>query len=59
MIGKILKTIWKTKGITQQQLSELINIPQNTLSQYETGKIEPTYDIITLIAESVVLRYSL
>lgn len=50
MIGKILKNIRQVKGLTQQQLSEITNIPQNTLSQYETGKIEPTYDIISTIA---------
>lgn len=52
MIGKILKTMRKVKGYTQKQLSDLIEIPQNTLSQYETGKIEPTYETMRKIAKA-------
>lgn len=43
MIGKILKTMRKIKGLTQTELSKLIDVPQNTISQYETGRIEPTF----------------
>lgn len=52
MIGKILRTMRKIKGITQTELANRINIPQNTLSQYETGRIEPTYGMILKITKA-------
>ena len=38
------------KNLKQSELSKLTNIPQNTISQYETGRIQPTYEIIEKIA---------
>lgn len=52
MIGKILKTMRKLKGLNQSELSKLVSIPQNTLSQYETNKIQPTFETIEKIAKS-------
>ncbi|MCM1370755.1 MAG: helix-turn-helix domain-containing protein [Clostridium sp.] len=52
MIGKILKTMRKLKGMTQTNLSNMTGIPQNTISQYETGRIEPTFEIITKISNA-------
>ena len=52
MIGKILKTMRKMNNMTQSQLSSAISVPQNTLSQYETGKIQPTYGMILKISEA-------
>ncbi len=52
MIGKILKNMRKTCNLKQSELSKLVNIPQNTLSQYETGKIQPTFEIIEKIANA-------
>lgn len=52
MIGKILRTMRKIKGITQMELSNIINVPQNTISQYETGRIEPTYGMILKISKA-------
>lgn len=50
MIGKILKTMRKIKGLKQSDVSCLTNIPQNTISQYENGKIQPTFEIIEKLA---------
>lgn len=52
MIGKILKTMRKINNFTQTELSKKIGIPQNTLSQYETGRIEPTYEMILKISKA-------
>lgn len=52
MIGKILKTMRKMNNMTQSQLSSTISVPQNTLSQYETGKIQPTYEMILKISKA-------
>ncbi len=52
MIGKILKNMRKSKGLKQSELSKIVNIPQNTISQYETGVIQPTFEIIEKIANA-------
>lgn len=50
MIGKILKTMRNKKKLKQSELAKIINIPQNTISQYENEKIQPTFEIIEKIA---------
>ncbi|HFS8895036.1 helix-turn-helix transcriptional regulator [Listeria monocytogenes] len=37
--------------ITQQQMAKLLNVSQNTYSQYETGKIEWTATTLIKIAD--------
>ena len=51
MIGKILKTMRKIKGLTQKELSALTGIPQNTISQYENSKFEPNYKTVEMISK--------
>lgn len=51
MIGKILKTMRKHNNLKQSDISKKINIPQNTLSQYENEIIQPTFETITKIAK--------
>lgn len=50
MIGKILKTMRVMKGLKQDDVAKITNIPQNTISQYENGKIQPTFEIIEKLA---------
>lgn len=52
MIGKILKTMRKYKGLKQSELSKLTSIPQNTISQYENNIIQPTFETIEKISNS-------
>lgn len=52
MIGKILKTMRKIRGLKQSELSKLISVPQNTISQYENNVIQPTFETIEKIANS-------
>ncbi len=52
MIGKILRNMRKSCNLKQSELSKIVNIPQNTISQYETGKIQPTFEIIEKIANA-------
>ncbi|MCI8548649.1 MAG: helix-turn-helix transcriptional regulator [Bacilli bacterium] len=52
MIGKILKRMRAQKKLKQRELSKIINIPQNTISQYETETIQPTFEIIEKIASA-------
>ena len=50
MIGKILKTMWKSSKLSQEQISKLVGYARNTISQYETGTIEPDFKTIEKIA---------
>lgn len=50
MIGKILKTMRKSNKLSQEQVSKLIGYARNTISQYETGTIEPDFQTIEKIA---------
>ena len=50
MIGKILKYMRRKQELNQEDLAKITNIPQNTISQYETGRIQPTFEIIETIA---------
>lgn len=52
MIGKILRNMRIKKNLKQSDLSKIINIPQNTISQYENEKIQPTFEIIEKIANA-------
>ena len=56
MIGKILKTMRKIKGLTQTELSKLIDVPQNTISQYELGKRKVEFDKVEKIARACGYR---
>lgn len=50
MIGKILKTMRKSNKLSQEQISKLVGYARNTISQYETGTIEPDFQTIEKIA---------
>lgn len=36
-IGKLLQTLRKEKGITQEQLAEQVGVTRRTVSRWETG----------------------
>lgn len=51
MIGKAIKYMRKQKGYKQQLLGELINVKDNTITQYELERRNPTFDTIEKIAQ--------
>lgn len=51
MIYKNIKAIREDNDLTQKQMAELLNVSQNTYSQYETGKIEWTASSLIIIAD--------
>ncbi len=52
IFGKRLKILRESVlGKTQKELSELLGIPQPTLSSYENGRNIPTIDVAIHIAE--------
>ncbi|EAD2538970.1 XRE family transcriptional regulator [Listeria monocytogenes] len=46
-----IRSIREDNDITQQQMANLLNVSQNTYSQYETGKIEWTATTLIKIAD--------
>lgn len=50
-LGKKIKTIRKEKNLTQEKLSELINIETPSLSNIETGKYAPSTETLQKLSE--------
>ncbi len=46
-----LKELRLENGVTQQQLSEMLNIKQNTYSQYENASRQIPIDILVKLAK--------
>ena len=46
-----LKILRESKGYTQQQLSEMIGVSQQTLQKYETQKHEPDIESLKKLAD--------
>lgn len=51
ILGKRIQDYRKSKGLTQEQLSEIIKIDTISLSKIETGKNYPTAENLMKIAE--------
>ncbi|WP_429962060.1 helix-turn-helix domain-containing protein [Enterococcus sp. AZ083] len=48
---KNIRSIREDNDLTQQKMAELLNVSQNTYSQYESGKIEWTASSLIKIAD--------
>ena len=46
-----LKELRTDKGITQKELSAILHVPPNTYNQWENGKREPDYEMVSKIAD--------
>ncbi len=54
-LGKRIKELRKSQGITQEMLAETINMDITSLSKIETGRNYPQYETIEKIAEALNL----
>ena len=52
-IGENIRRARKDKGLMQKQLAEILKVPHNTLSQWETGVCEPSVEMIIKIANAL------
>ena len=53
MLGKILRTMRKEKGLSQENIGKFVNKSENTISQWEKGVIEKIdFKDIEIIAET-------
>ena len=50
-LGEKIKSLRKSKGISQEELASTLKINRNFLSRIETGKSEPTASILKNIAK--------
>lgn len=50
-LGKKLREIRKNMGKTQEELAQLLTIPQTTWSNYEVGKANPPLKILVKLSE--------
>ena len=50
MIGYVLRYIRKKNNLKQEEISKIVGVARNTVSQYETETIQPTFEIIEKIA---------
>lgn len=50
MIGKILRTMRRKRNLSQEQIGKLTGFARNTISQYETGVLQPEFETIEKIA---------
>lgn len=48
---KRLKELRKEKGITQEQLGKILNYGRTAIAGYETGRNEPSYNILQKLSE--------
>lgn len=46
-----LKTLRRSYNLTQDEIAKMLNIPKPTYSHYETGRNEPSFEILKKIAE--------
>lgn len=49
--GKIIRTLRKNKNMTQEELGNLLNVKNNTVSGYEKGLVYPSIEALLKLAE--------
>ena len=50
MVGKRLKELREEKGLTQKELSEMVNLSQQTIGHYEVDRAEPGVKTLEIFA---------
>ena len=50
-IGKLLQTLRKEKGLTQEQLAERTGVARRTVSRWETGSNMPDLDVLIELSD--------
>lgn len=47
----VLKSLRKTRGLTQDELAKILKISRSTIGMYENGSREPDYETLEAIAD--------
>lgn len=53
VLGEVLETTRRARGITQEQLADRVGITQATLSRYENGMREPEPQVVAQLARAL------
>jgi len=53
MLNENIKTIRKSKGLSQQELAVRLNVVRQTISKWEQGLSVPDSDMLILISEAL------
>ncbi len=49
--GENLKALRKNAGITQSKLAEMLVVDQRTISAWETGICEPSFEMLAMLCD--------
>ena len=50
-IGQTIREARKSRGLTQEQLAALLHVSRQTVSHWENGRAEPSYDLLKSLAD--------
>lgn len=50
-LNERLRELRKQQGLTQEQLAQRVHVSRQTISNWETGRATPDYEMLTLLAE--------
>jgi Zn-dependent peptidase ImmA (M78 family) len=53
VLGEVLETTRRARGMTQEQLADAVGIQQATLSRYENGMREPEPEVVAQLARAL------
>ena len=53
VLGEKIKTLRKRQGLSQEELSERVEINATHLSRLETGKYQPSIDVLKRLADAL------
>ena len=58
MLGETIKTIRKSKGLSQEELAALLNVVRQTVSKWEQGRSVPDADLLIALSEALQVPVS-
>lgn len=56
MYGQFIRSVRTRRGLTQQALAEIAGLPQSNLSAYETGRRNPSVDVLNRLVVAAGLQ---
>lgn len=57
LLGEKLFDLRRKKGYSQEQLAEMIGVTRQTISKWETGSMQPTFENIRLLCEILEIKF--
>jgi len=57
-IGAQMKSARRSSGLTQDQLAEKLHVTRQTISSWENGRTQPSYEVLQAFAEAVGVPFA-